>query len=200
MKQLSLLSLLLLCALPGVFSQTYLLKAEQHGYDFTNRYMTAGWENRLSLGYTHAGRLHISVGWTAIEGSKIDIITPTSHFFSGEVGFAILKENVNEQPLTLNGITGVRRGGGQFGNTTSLHVGIGVYKRFERSDRFSINPGIAVVYYRFLSQAFGYGTTELQISTDFLFNQFKIGPQIALGTWGVNYGVSLGFVLPSFTN
>jgi len=196
MKQLSLLSLLLIFALQNIFSQTYFLKSELHGYDFTNLYM-AGWENRLSLGYTHAGRLHISIGWTAIEGSKVDIITPTSHFFSTEVAFAILKENVNKKTLTLNGIAGIRRGGGQFDNTTSLHVGIGAYKRFEKSDRFSSYPGIALVYYRILGQDYGDGTLELQLSADFLFNKFKIGPHMALGTWGVNYGVSLGFVLPS---
>lgn len=197
MKQLSLLSLLLLFVLPGIFSQTYLLKEEQHGYDFTNLYKAAGWENRLSLGYTHAGRLHISIGYTAFEGSKIDILTPISHHFSGEVGFAILKQDVNDKPLTINGIAGIRSGNGAVYNETSLHVGIGVYKRFERSDRFSINPGIALVYYGFFSRAFGYGTAELQLSTDFLFGRFKIGPHIALGTWGTNFGVNLGFVLPS---
>lgn len=198
MKLLSTLSFIFLFAIQGLFSQTHLLKTDQHGYDFTNRYM-AGWENRLSLGYTHAGRLHISMGWTAIKGSKVDIITPTSHFFSTEVGFAILKENINEKTLTLNGIAGIRRGGEQFYNTTSLHVGIGTYKRFEKSDRFSSYPGIALVYYRTLDQGYGDGTLELQLSADFLFNQFKIGTHVALGTWGVNYGVSLGFVLPTLT-
>ncbi len=207
LKQLLFFSLLSFFSVQSLFSQVHLLKAEQHGYDFSWRFMrhcgdfpceSLGWDNTLSFGYAHGGRFHVSLAWYAENGFTGDIITPTGHHVDTEITFAILKEGINGASFTLTSIAGGRYGGERYYKEKSLRVGIGLFKRIEKSKTFSINPGIRALYVRNLEGAYGYGGLILRASTDFLFNRFKIGPYLSLGENGASLGLGMGFVLPSY--
>lgn len=204
MKQLSLFTLIFLFVAQGLFSQIHLFPTERHGYDFNWLYkqhcggafcQSLGWDNTVSMGYTHAGRLRFLVGMLSESGSRIDIITPASHYFDSQISFAMLKQGIDEVPLTLTGYIGFRGARqGYFFNT-----GAGLYTRIKTSEAVSINPGLIVQYELDRSFRFRTGLWDFQASCDFLFNKFKVSPTIRLGDNGFRAGVGLGFVLPNLT-
>ncbi|MDW3645490.1 MAG: hypothetical protein R8P61_00330 [Bacteroidia bacterium] len=187
----------------SMYSQNYLLEKDQSGYEFDWSFHVIdygsgfggsdGWNNLVQFGYTHAGRFDVSVGLFTEKPNGGDIILPIQWFFNSEFSFSVLKEGLGNAPLTLNVFSGFQLGGSQNYYDAWLRPGISLHKRIKKKESFSLNPGL-IMRYSFTRS--GYGFLGLGVRLDCHSGDFRFGPSIMLED-GVQYGISMGFVLPS---
>lgn len=192
-----------LCFSISLYSQNYLLEEDQSGYEFDWTFHVIdygsgfggsdGWNNLVQFGYTHAGRFDASVGLFTVKPNGGDIILPVTWLFSSEFSYSVLKEGLGNAPLTLNVFSGLQLGGQQGYFDNLVRPGISLHKRIKKKESFSLNPGL-IIRYSFTNA--DYGFLGLGVRLDCHSGDFRFGPSIMLED-GVQYGISMGFVLPS---
>lgn len=190
----------------GLYAQNHLLKTDQHGYEISwlmTRHCDGtrcgnGWgDNVIRIGYTHGGRMGVSMGiWSGNEQIG-DFLEANKFYFSTEATYSVIKQGINDAPITLSTIANFRFGGNGYNSETLLDVGLSLFKRLGYGENFSLNPGI---YAKLISRvAGGYGDSvpEFGINLHILVKYVYLNPTLAYFSGTYRAGIGLGFVFPT---
>lgn len=200
--------LFIILSFSGLKAQNHLLKTDRHGYEVSwlmtrhcdGRDCEEGWgDNLIRVGYTHAGRIGVTVGiWTGDEGIG-DSFESNKLYFSTEATFSVIKQGIDHAPITVNTFANMRYGGNGYSSNreTLLDAGLALYKRIEYGENFSLNPGIYAKLISRISGGYGDSVSEFGINLQVLMKNVYLNPNISYISGTYRLGVGLGFVFPT---
>ncbi|MEM6805623.1 MAG: hypothetical protein AAF696_29770 [Bacteroidota bacterium] len=183
------------------FSQNYLSPGAQHltefSWSFAKGLNSNAWANHVQMGYTHAGRFEVSLGYRAEGGYYGDIIEEDRHFLFSRMSFAVIKEGIDPGSFSLAGIADLRLGGTSSRTSSRFSPGLGVYKRLELARNISIHPSLEVIFDFGLGQmGRENGPPHIQTGADIIFGKFKLSSRIIKNESGFMGSLGIGALIP----